>query len=343
MKKKNKGLFFFLSCCTFQNKEYRLALKRFIISALLCVLLTPCLYSQNRETVEFWDRWSLKTNALEWLITVPNVGVECDLVRTEFKKMSLSLTAKYNWNTYHKLAPATVFDMFDVRPEFRYYFRTENLKVSKPWWAMYVGPYLSYGTYTFKLSEKGIHGYSAGVGASAGYVIPMYEYKKGAIDVELGFSLGVQVATRDVFTHNPEGHYYVKQEAQSKDLHFTPFPVVSEMRVAFVWRKESIRHQVKIDHEKQRREQEYRKHLSLMQEDIIANLPESLVEEYPDAEALEKELLDRKTYLTGESAIRNPIYAFTPADVRRLEKKVEARCRQLRLKLPVKKERRSGK
>ena len=318
-------------------------LKRCFMIFIFSVLLMPCLYSQDKAALPFGDRLSVKTNAFEWLLTVPNIGFECDVVRTEYKKMSLNLSAKYNWNTYHKLAPATVFDLFDVRPEFRYYFRTENRKLSKPWWAMYMGPYLSYGTYTFKLSEKGIHGYSAGLGVSAGYVIPMYEYKKGAIDVELGFSLGLQVATRDVFTHNPEGHYYVKQEALSKDLHFTPFPVVSEMRVAFVWRKESIRHQVKIDHEKLRREQEYRKHLNLMHEDIIANLPESLVEEYPDAEALEKELLDRKTYLTGENAIRNPTYAFTAADVRRLEKKVEARCRQLRSRLPARKVRRAGR
>ena len=309
-----------------------MALKRFIISALMCVLLTPCLYSQNRETVVFWDRWSLKTNALEWLITVPNVGMECDLVRTEFKKMSLSLTARYNWNTYHKLAPATVFDMFDLRPEFRYYFRTRNRKLSRPWWPMYVGPYLSYGTYTFKIAPKGIRGFAAGAGVSAGYVIPVHEYRKGAVDMELGFSLGLQACTREVFTHNPEGHYYVKSENESKGVHFTPFPVVSELRVAFAWRKESIRHQVKIDDEKHQRKEEYQRRLRLMEEDILANLPLSIADEHQSLESLEGDLQERDAYLKGDNAIRNQVYAFKMAHIKKLDRQVEDRCGQIRKK-----------
>lgn len=263
-------------------------------------------------------------------MTVPNIGVECDVVRTEFKKMSLSLTAKYNWNTYHKLAPSTVFDMFDVRPEFRYYFRTRNRKLSHPWWVMYLGPYLSYGTYTFKIAPKGICGFAAGAGVSAGYVIPIHEYKKGAVDMELGLSIGMQACTRDVFTHNPEGHYYVKSESESKGLHVTPFPVVSELRVAFAWRKESIRHQVKIDEDRLRLKKEYQRHYNLMRDDILANLPESMVEEYDSLENMDAALQETSAYLKGENAIRNQMYSFKPAHVRKLDRQVDDRCAQIR-------------
>lgn len=291
--------------------------------------MAPCLYAQERETVSFADRWSLKTNAFEWLVTVPNIGVECDVVRTEFKKMSLNLTAKYNWNTYHKIAPATVFDMFDVRPEFRYYFRTQNRNLSLPWWVMYAGPYVSYGTYTFKLSEKGIRGFASGVGVSAGYVIPVYEYKKGAIDVELGASVGFQVCTRDVFTHNPEGHYYTKLEESCKGLHVTPFPVISELRVAFVWRRQSIRYQVKVDTDAAERKARYQKYVTLMEEDIVANLPSDLGEQYQTVEQLKAEISARKQYLLGENAIRNAHYGFTPKTIKLLEKQVNKRVAEL--------------
>ena len=241
-------------------------MKRFSILALMCFVVAPFLNAQEKGVGSFWDRSALKTNAFEWLITIPNVGFEYDVVRDNYRKMSVGLTAKYNWNSYHRLTPSTAFDLFDVRPEFRYYMRTDNKKYSRRWWAIYMGPYLSYGTYTFKLAPKGIHGYAVGGGASVGYVCPLYEYEKGAIDVEFGFSVGLQGCTRDVFTYNPEGYYYTKVKEQSKGMHFTPFPVVSELKVAFVWRKQSIAHQVKIYEEKNdyndRRKESFKKYES---------------------------------------------------------------------------------
>ena len=267
MKNATRNVFFLYIGTNLQD------LNRLVTIFLAFLVGFPCSFAQNKEKLSFYDRCAVKTNAFEWLVTVPNVAFEFDIVRNDFQKMSLNLGVKYNWNTYHSHAPSTVFDMFDVRPEFRYYFRTQNRKLAFPWWVMYAGPYVSYGTYTFKLAEKGIRGFASGVGVSAGYVIPVYEYKKGAIDVELGASVGLQVCTRDVFTHNPEGHYYTKLEESSKGLHVTPFPVISELRVAFVWRKQSIRYQVKVDTEAAERKERYQKYLKLMEEDIVANLP----------------------------------------------------------------------
>ena len=324
MKKKRRDVFFHYIATDFRD------LNRLVIIIFTLLVFFPCTVAQDKEKLSFYDRLAVKTNAFDWLVTIPNVGLEFDVVRNDFQKMSLSLSARYNWNTYHSLAPATVFDMFDVRPEFRYYFRTRNRKVSRPWWVMYAGPYVSYGTYTFKLSEKGINGFASGIGVSAGYVIPVYEYKKGAVDVELGASVGLQVCTRDVFTHNPEGYYYTKLEDSSKGLHMTPFPVISELRVAFVWRKESIRHQVKVDMDKEEREARYRKNIALMEEDIAANLPLDLAGQCKTVEELDKEILDRQSYLLGENAIRNPFYGFTEKTIKSLEKKVRKRSDELR-------------
>ena len=323
MKNATRNVFFLYIGTNLQD------LNRLVTIFLAFLVGFPCSFAQNKEKLSFYDRCAVKTNAFEWLVTVPNVAFEFDIVRNDFQKMSLNLGVKYNWNTYHSHAPSTVFDMFDVRPEFRYYFRTQNRKLAFPWWVMYAGPYVSYGTYTFKLAEKGIRGFASGVGVSAGYVIPVYEYKKGAIDVELGASVGLQVCTRDVFTHNPEGHYYTKLEESSKGLHVTPFPVISELRVAFVWRKQSIRYQVKVDTEAAERKERYQKYLKLMEEDIVANLPADLVEQYQTVEQLGKELSDRKEYLLGENAIRSPHYEFTPKTIKSLEKQVNRRVEEL--------------
>lgn len=288
------------------------------------------LFSQEKTRLSFQDRWSVKTNAFEWLITVPNAGVEFDVFRNEHRKVSMSLTGKYNWYTYHTISPSTVFDMSDLRPEIRYYFRTKNTKICKPWWAMYAGPYLSYGTYTFKLFEKGIRGCAAGAGVSLGYVLPMYEYNRGAVDVELGFSVGAQMCEKDVFKYNSEQASYIKVDGECRPLHTTPSPILSELRVAFVWRKESIRHQVKIDAEKAQRKMTYKKHYSLMLEDIDANLPLSLAIEYRDYKSLSKEMEERCAYLTGENAIRSESYGFTSSDVKKLIRKVEQRRREVR-------------
>ena len=97
----------------------------------MCFVVAPFLNAQEKGVGSFWDRSALKTNAFEWLITIPNVGFEYDVVRDNYRKMSVGLTAKYNWNSYHKLTPSTAFDLFDVRPEFRYYMRTDNQKYSR--------------------------------------------------------------------------------------------------------------------------------------------------------------------------------------------------------------------
>lgn len=214
--------------------------------------------------VSFIDRLAVRTNAFDWMLTVPNIGLEFDLTDSEFNSMTIGLSAKYNWNTAHTYSPPLLFNLMDIRPEFRYYYRTrtpvrgdntgwtlekflKDRKNPKFWRASYVGAYLNYGSYAFKFGKKGMQGDAVGLGASAGYSIPMYEYRNGAVDVELGFSVGIQAATRDMFMHNPNGYFYTKVEEGSKGIHLTPFPVVSDVRVAFVWRHKSIKDKVKED------------------------------------------------------------------------------------------------
>lgn len=234
----------------------------------------------------FIDRIAIRTNALDWLLTIPNVGFEFDLNGSEFNSMTFGLSAKYNWNTTHlwrdtksPYMPPVVFNILDVRPEYRYYYRTrkaprqksgkwnvesflKDKKNPKTWRANYVGAYVNYATYTFKFGQKGRQGEAVGFGASTGYSIPMYEYKNGAVDVELGFSVGLQMCSKTFFAHNPDGYFYTEVltngKAKGRDhLALTPFPVVSDLRVAFVWRHKSIKDKVKEDDDRNRVERHF--------------------------------------------------------------------------------------
>lgn len=278
--------------------------------------------SEEKAEVRGIDRWAFKTNVFEWLITIPNFGVEFDIVNSEFNQWTVGMTAKYNWNTYHRYAPPTVFNLLDVRPEFRYYYRPTQKgdkkvdddgnkikygftarKNPKTWRAYYLGGYVNYASYTFKFGKTGHQGHVAGLGVSLGYGLPMYQYNKGAIDVELGLSVGVQATTHDRFVHNSDGYFYTKLEEKSRGMHITPFPVVSELKVAFVWRHKSIKDKVQEDQEKKKMEERLDKARKQIEEPFIdakARFDEQLSWTMDDSEIkrlMSKDSLYRATFL----------------------------------------------
>ena len=215
-------------------------------------------YAQVRKektdsVVSSKDRWALRTNALEWLLTIPNLGFEYDLSRSVYNRFSFNVNARFNWNTAHTYATPLVFNVFELRPEFRYYWRQSDRaarpkgnrqhtpKKMKSWRAYYLGWYLNAGTYGFKFGKEGHQGQMVGTGLSIGYGVPLYEYRKCAVDVEFGLALGVAATRYTAFAHNPDGNYYYPlPEKDRNTLHFVPYPVLSELKVAFVLRRTSI-------------------------------------------------------------------------------------------------------
>lgn len=250
-----------------------------VLSLFLC--LNPLsVNAQPEKTAQdkppFIDRWAFKTNAVEWMLTIPNFEAEFELFPSPYNRWTLNLEAKYNWETYHKNVPSVVFNLFDIRPGFRYYFRQkprmiperprmpENASAQdsvefyrnsarfqrdsaraerpiKPWRAYFLGGYVDYASYSAKFSPKGIQGNAVGFGAMAGYALPLRSYKNGAVDIEFALSAGFAIASKDVFSHNPYGNYYVRHVAESRGWHFVPYPTVTEVKVAFVWRHISIK------------------------------------------------------------------------------------------------------
>ena len=353
-------------------------LKHTVLLVLLCTMSFFCpMHAQDaageQDTeakdsvarIPFFNRFAFKTNAVDWLAVLPNFGVEFQLTNNPYKLMTIGLNAKWNWSSYHgtttgRYSPPAVYDIFDIRPEFRYYYRTTkkpsipidetrtqikdlearlkklhadmdkassaamkeiiagkiqkaekdlikadsllktqrrsfkewfdediwttDRKNPRPWRAHYVGGYANYANYALKFGERGIRARNAfGFGATAGFVLPLHEYKKGAIDIDLGFSVGLLFAKHDAFTHSIDGNYYTRLEVDDKYFSlksssngYRAYPLVSELRVAFVWRHKSMKHEVQIDEKSRKREETQKEYISNFLEDLDMRLPKGI-------------------------------------------------------------------
>lgn len=249
--------------------------------------------AQQDTIVDFKDRWSFRTNAVDWLLTVPNVAVEFDLSNSVYNKWTLSLEGKWNWQTAHNYLPYNVFNLWEVRTEARKYWRTEyrgnvgkltlkerlfskQRKRPRYWRAYYLGVYAHAGNYSFKFGNEGVQGDMYGAGVSGGYSIPLYSYRENYIDIEFGGSVGV-VATKNYrYKLDRENNAYVPS-GQSKGMHVVPFPVVTDLRVSFIYRFSSIKDKykrvdyVKIQARQQRKMEKKRLKDSIRTAEIIAD------------------------------------------------------------------------
>ena len=216
--------------------------------------------SEIPETVPFKSRWAFRTNAVDWLLTVPNVAVEFDVSNSVYNKSAIEAGFRGNWNTWQKYKSPILFNILDGHIGYRYYWRTD-VRTLQPgekytladrlfsrkrlhprfWRAYYVGGYLSANKYTIKLGQKGVQGNGYGIGISGGFGIPLYTYDHGAVDFEFGASVGIALNRYDAFRYDRSDNCYPRIEDESKGMHVTPFPVVHDLRVAFVYRFTSIK------------------------------------------------------------------------------------------------------
>ena len=225
----------------------------------------------NPEEISMKQRFGIRTNAIDWVLTIPNVSVEFDLGNTIRTKHTISAGLKWNWRTQHKIAPPQVFNLFDARVEWRQYFRTRQRggvtenpglytrlkervfttkRVSpRTDRAYFWGVYAHASNYSFKFAKEGKQGTAYGAGLSLGYTKALYGYEKGYIDLELGGSIGLIYNSYDVYTHDPESNVYGFDPAKSKSG-IVPFPVITDLRAAFVYRFMSVSDKYKASAER---------------------------------------------------------------------------------------------
>ena len=95
---------------------------------LLCCSVVCSAATEDKEAndsvVLFKDRLGVRTNALNWFLMTPNVGLEYDIVHNKYKKVSLNLSGRYNWNSNFKSTQRYVYNIAGAKAEARWYFRT---------------------------------------------------------------------------------------------------------------------------------------------------------------------------------------------------------------------------
>lgn len=224
------------------------------------------LKEEKDSIVPFKDRISFRTNTVDWILTMPNVAFELDLSGSPYNRVAIALSAKGNWPNCHYSSPRLVYDMYNVKLELKKYGRTSarfesgdgkrsfgevlsdmfNLRVKNPnfWRAYYWGLYVDMGGYNIKFSETGHYGQYLGFGLTLGYGIPLIQYKRGALDLELGANIGAVYTKCNSYQYDNDGNRIDNEPESVKK--FLPYPVLSELRVALVYRFSSIKNKYKL-------------------------------------------------------------------------------------------------
>lgn len=249
---------------------------------------------KKNASIPFKDRWAFRTNAVDWILLLPNITAEFDLFNSPYKHYTLSLGVRGNWHSSQNYVPDIVYNLLDIRSEFRWYHRTsprsyrrpDSLKVSlfkrleedvftwkrfhpRYWRAYYIGAYVDACNYSLKFGKDGYQGTAYGLGISGGFGIPLYAYKKNCLDLEFGASVGMVYTNYDLFQRDAESNCYPVVQSKHRDFHFLPYPVISELRVAFVYRFASIKNKYTQIDEAKREARIERKRLQILARDSV--------------------------------------------------------------------------
>lgn len=233
-----------------------------------CVLLmilfsSSCAFAQKKmaddhklDSLTFSDRISLRTNGFDWMILLANVGIEVDLGKYNWSRNAIGLNVRGNWNTKHTYNPGLVYNLFEVRAEFRNYWHTRKTsndlgphrhtyekilsgrrrRPKHPRTTWYRGAYLAYDDYSFLFGKEGVQGQAYTLGFQYGVIRPLYIFQSGrSVDLDFGFSAGFCLTDYEKYSHDSQTSSYHTTEPKS-GLELVPFPVLTEARVGLVYR-----------------------------------------------------------------------------------------------------------
>ena len=234
-----------------------------------CVLLmmlvsSSCVFAQKKmaddhklDSLSISDRISLRTNGVDWMMLLANFGVEFDLGRYNWSRNAIALNVRANWNTKHTYNPGVVYNLFEVRGEFRNYWHTRKTtndlgphrhtyekilsgrrrRPKHPRTTWYRGGYLAYDDYSFLFGKEGIQGQAYTLGFQYGVIRPLYIFPSGkSVDLDFGFSAGFALTDYEKYTHDSQTSTYKTIPDSKTGLKIVPFPILTEARIGLVYR-----------------------------------------------------------------------------------------------------------
>lgn len=232
---------------------------------LFLLLLWPVLASRAQvfdnsrkvDTLSLAERISIRTNLTDWLLTVPNIGVEFDLRKENWNRYAVNLNLRYRPRTSGTFVRPFVFNLFEATAEGRVYWRERkaepsgymkrhrhwidklfscrSIMPSHPRWIFYRGGYVSYSDFSVLLGNKGWQGQAIMAGFTWGFVKPFVAFQNGnSIDMEFGFSAGLSYRKYDRYTVNEFTNCYPVTGKEGWGI--APYPVVRDIHAALVYR-----------------------------------------------------------------------------------------------------------
>lgn len=217
---------------------------------------------KHLDTLSLADRLSVRTNGTDWLIMVPNVGVEYDLGSRNDNRLAAALNLRWKWATEHTYVPNYIYNVFEIKGEVRSYWRTRQVTADEkafprhthlwdklfslrrqnprhPVTTYYRGVWLSYATYAFRMSANAKYARQGSAlmgGVLYGIQRPLYRYPNGhSIDLDVGFSVGAAYVSYDAYSRDEDNNRYRKRNKQ-RIKKIVPFPIVNEIRAGLVYR-----------------------------------------------------------------------------------------------------------
>ena len=235
---------------------------------------------QEPQALTFGQRFSFRTNTVDWALMTPNVSMGFDLGSSPYNRMTLNLSGRYNWNTKPETKTYHLYDIREGKIEVRKYYHTRQRSVPyeglqrffsperinpRYWRAYYWGVYAAYTDFAFKFGRHGYAGDAIHGGFSFGMERSLFTYKKSCLDLEVGASGGVAYWDGYKFKLDRENNTYVAEKLYKK-----LYPVISEVRVSLVYRfgasaknrylfnqeKSILRNDLKQEKQKQKEEKE---------------------------------------------------------------------------------------
>lgn len=207
------------------------------------------------DTLTFAERISLRTNAVDWTLLTPNLGVEFDVKSTNWNRWAVGLTLKTKWNTPATFKNRVFYNITEVRADFRNYWRTRQINnkvpahtgfidrlfscrrhvVKHPKTTYYRGAYMSFSDFSIKFGREGHQGKALSAGITYGIIKPLYAFRTGnTLDLDLGFDAGFVAVNSEKFIYNRADNCYTRTKQGSWKV--VPFPVPTAARVGFVYR-----------------------------------------------------------------------------------------------------------
>lgn len=210
------------------------------------------------DTLTLNDRIGIRTNAADWLMLIPNIGIEFDLKNVNYNRNTLGINIRYNWQTSHTYNPGTLYNIAEARIDYRNYFRVKTIdKDSRNWkynrhkhiWdkpfsarhktskhpnaMFYRGAYLAFTKYSMMLGNDGKQGTAISAGYQFGIVKPLYVFRNGhSLDLDLGVAIGVTYTSYDKYRLDRESNCYPTTGHADGQI----MPMINELRCALTYR-----------------------------------------------------------------------------------------------------------